>query len=834
MTNGQLLFLSGDDLYVFGGNQIRKWISLPAGTIPVAGARLYFIDKEQSVIIHSSPQHVILHVSSNGKVTHLRDDFALTLTQINQDSLFAIVIDAAFQNSFLNYSTVTHHFTESKHKILLEQMLTTPVRDAMNRQNIKVKHLGDWHFFPLSGNRWAVSCNEGLFLLYTTVDQLFKPITPTKGQRIRGVVSDRYNNIIYGTYSGLYWYNMKTEQGNLITKDKTVIWTITATSASNDRFIAAGEGGKQKFMFLRSYPTGVILDSVRILNEQYSHCTSILKDKYGEGYWYIEGNNDNYRLSHLHPKTFESHTISPAIKTLGVRSMAQNEALWIGCIDGLIRVDISGQNRNTFNISKQQIPPVLQKVAINTLLADKEEGLWIGTQGAGLYYYNFKKQIIQQYSKLDGLADNTVFSLIASSDSILWVGTGGGLSRLDISQKKLQNYFIEDGLSDNEFNTAAAHLTDQGYVLMGGQNGINYFEPQRFITQNTSCPNFLEIRINHLNGTSNTLFVTDGVEIIVEPSANILEINFRSSNILNADKRYFRYRINNLGDNWQYIYAGDKAVFGKLSNGSYLLEVQSQSPRGMWEASSFFRITVLPPWYKTWWFKILLTISICGLLFMLYRLRIEYLRREFELRQQISHDLHDSLGTRMFLLRSLSNRIVNPLLSEQERKEQLLKLEDISKEAFSNVRDFIWAFDPKLDSISQLFDRMEDFAENYLSVLIGSLLVQRDRTQENGTALSPRVKYHLINIYQEILTNMVKHTSCQSLTISLLVVDGNTISIRIINKHKGYNNNAMSDLRSQTRKGKESIDKRLREIKATLEWQTDQPGKQVADIVLNI
>jgi signal transduction histidine kinase len=100
-----------------------------------------------------------------------------------------------------------------------------------------------------------------------------------------------------------------------------------------------------------------------------------------------------------------------------------------------------------------------------------------------------------------------------------------------------------------------------------------------------------------------------------------------------------------------------------------------------------------------------------------------------------------------------------------------------------------------LDSISQLFDRMEDFAENYLSVLIGSLLVQRDRTQENGTALSPRVKYHLINIYQEILTNMVKHTSCQSLTISLLVVDGNTISIRIINKHKGYNNNAMSESR---------------------------------------
>jgi hypothetical protein len=196
MTNGQLLLLSGDDLYVFRGNQIKKWLSLPTGTIPVAGARLYFINKEQSVMIHSSLQHVILHVSSNGKVTRLRDDFALTLTQINHDSLLAIVIDADFQNSFLNYSTVTHHFTESKHKILLERMLTTPVHDAMNRQNIKMKHLGDWRFFPLWSNSWAVSCNEGLFLVYT-VDQLFKPITPTKGHRIRGIASDRYNNIIY-------------------------------------------------------------------------------------------------------------------------------------------------------------------------------------------------------------------------------------------------------------------------------------------------------------------------------------------------------------------------------------------------------------------------------------------------------------------------------------------------------------------------------------------------------------------------------------------------------------------------------------------------------------
>jgi signal transduction histidine kinase len=181
------------------------------------------------------------------------------------------------------------------------------------------------------------------------------------------------------------------------------------------------------------------------------------------------------------------------------------------------------------------------------------------------------------------------------------------------------------------------------------------------------------------------------------------------------------------------------------------------------------------------------------------------------------------LGSRIYLLRTLSNQIANPLSSDKDKQQQLSKFEEISQDAFKSIRDFIWAFDPKQDQLNLLFDRLEDFAENYVSPLVPALDITRDDVPATHQ-IGPRVKYHLINVYQELLTNMVKHTRVQHLQIDFRL-NGRHLHIDIRNRHAGILTDGTLPIET-LKAGQESIALRLKEVDATIKWHNSDEHTQ--------
>lgn len=325
------------------------------------------------------------------------------------------------------------------------------------------------------------------------------------------------------------------------------------------------------------------------------------------------------------------------------------------------------------------------------------------------------------------------------------------------------------------------------------------------------------------------MYLTPQSYLLIKPFVDLLEISFRSVSLIYAPSTHFRYRIPNLDTKWHYVNHTDKAIFTGLPIGNHTLEVQCQSHRGMWGATTTYFFKVLPPWYKTWWFRTLLTLTIFSTLYGLYHLRIQFLRREFQLRQSISHDLHDSLGSRIYLLLNLSQQITDPLMTDETKQQKLSRFEDISRDTLQTIRDFIWAFDPKQDRLMLLFDRMEDFAENYLTPLIESVDVMRSGASSD-IKIGPQAKHHLMNVYQELITNMVKHTSCKKMDVQLMA-QSNEITIKVTNFHKGIT--TTSSVLQQEKYGLESLTARLKEINATLHWE-EKPFQQIAAIQARI
>jgi ligand-binding sensor domain-containing protein len=62
-------------------------------------------------------------------------------------------------------------------------------------------------------------------------------------------------------------------------------------------------------------------------------------------------------------------------------------------------------------------------------LLDKSGNLWFGTTREGVYQYD--GEAFTQYTILDGLNSNTVWSIIQDKSGIVWFGTDSGLSRWD-------------------------------------------------------------------------------------------------------------------------------------------------------------------------------------------------------------------------------------------------------------------------------------------------------------------------------------------------------------------------------------------------------------------
>ena len=138
--------------------------------------------------------------------------------------------------------------------------------------------------------------------------------------------------------------------------------------------------------------------------------------------------------------------------------------LWIGTQQGLARFD--GTRFVVFNSANI---PAFKSDCISALLADPEDGLWIGTEGGGVI--RCRAGHFQNWSVLDGLSSDMVTSLAAGADGDIWVGTVYGLNRFQAG--RFTTYTEAEGLPGAEVLALAAD--GKGGLWVGTEQGLGRF-----------------------------------------------------------------------------------------------------------------------------------------------------------------------------------------------------------------------------------------------------------------------------------------------------------------------------------------------------------------------
>ena len=303
--------------------------------------------------------------------------------------------------------------------------------------------------------------------------------------------------------------------------------------------------------------------------------------------------------------------------------------LWMANTD-LIKID---------PLNKKHLHIPLNATAY-ALYEDRSKNFWIGTDGGGLLLYNRKTGKINRYTENDGLPSNTILNILEDESGSIWFSTFNGLCKFNSASKKFKNYFASDGLQSNQFNFNAALKLHTGELLFGGIKGFNRFYPDSIKTNVRTPQVYLTgFKINNISVQEDSSFkgnrnIIDMRKITLDYDKAVIAIDYVAPEYSFADKINYAYYLEGWDHAWNEVGKVKTAYYSRLNEGSYTLHIKSTNTDGVWANNQkLIYITVLPPWYRTWfaylsYFGILTTVAY---LFWLYRTKQTTLRHEIEI-----------------------------------------------------------------------------------------------------------------------------------------------------------------------------------------------------------
>ncbi|MFT3682680.1 MAG: tetratricopeptide repeat protein [Ferruginibacter sp.] len=165
----------------------------------------------------------------------------------------------------------------------------------------------------------------------------------------------------------------------------------------------------------------------------------------------------------------------------------------------------------------------------------------------------------------------------------------------------------------------------------------------------------------------------------------------------------------------------------------------------------------------------LLLLLIGGLLFNRYKLRkkIDEQNALLAIRNKISKDLHDEIGSTLTSINILSNVSQQAMqTSPAEAMEMMHQIAEQSKTIQQNMSDIVWSIRPDTETIENLETRMREYAAQTLEPL-GIATSFNFQKLAGNEKLPMASRKDLLLIYKEAVNNIVKHAKASSVNISL-------------------------------------------------------------------
>ena len=550
------------------------------------------------------------------------------------------------------------------------------------------------------GSIWLCTSTRGLHLLRDGSLISYEAAQGIAAKNIKCFYLDREGTLWLGTFNeGLYQMSQQsstsyTEQHGLSVNN---IYTVFEDRGGTI-WIGSWHGG------LNRLKDGVFTHLRRTMGLPSDLVTALCEDR--EGSLWV-GTYDG-GLSRLKDGQLTNFTTDNGLAGNAIFAIQQDHAgsLWIGTVKGLNRYQDGAFT--TFTTKEGLVHPRVQVIH-----EDRAGNLWLGTFGGVSRY---KDGVFTSITERDGLSSNHVRSIYEDADGTLWVGTyDGGLNRL--KDGKITRYTTQDGLYNNGVFTIleddranfcmssnrgiyrvskkdlndfaggkiqtitsipfdkrdgmpssecnggyqpAGWRTRDGKLLFPTQGGLAVVDPE-VVKLNTQPP---PVVIEDLLLDRQSVPFRNRLEI--SPGQGNLEIQYTGLSFIKPNSIKFRYKLTGLDDKWVEAGTRRAAYYPYLPPGEYTFTVIAANSDGVWNTQgATIKIIVHPPFWRTWWFMILVALGVVGVANLVYQRRVLLLKRAHATqeafsrqliesqereRKRIAAELHDSLGQNLLII----------------------------------------------------------------------------------------------------------------------------------------------------------------------------------------
>ena len=440
---------------------------------------------------------------------------------------------------------------------------------------------------------------------------------------------------------------------------------------------------------------------------------------------------------------------------------------------------------------------------VQAISVDRLGELWTATSDHGIV--RFAGAGFRAFGTTDGLPTNRIYSISFGDDDDLWIRSDLGLIR--VRRRSLEHRIADPAsklqvtLLDQADGLPAPNMEppgNQGFLRVDGSTlwfatpgGIATVHPSDFGYQASSPRAILE---EHVIDQSSRI---PGASIVLSPGQRNLELDYTALGSSHPEQINFRYRLRGFDYGWTAAGTRRVAYYTQLPPGSYSFEVQAaDGDQEVWEATGAVAyIRVLTPFYRTWWMETLLGSAAVGtLLFfamarrrdVLERIRVRQLfthrliaAQEGE-RKRIAHELHDSLGQHLVLIRNLA--LLPKLPVGAPTGESLARIADQAAAAIQEVQTISYHLRPyQLDRLGltrTLISLTESF-ESSSAIRVTQLIQDID-------GFFPRdMEINVYRIMQEALGNILKHAEATEVMVAVALT-GAALQLVITDNGRGF------------------------------------------------
>ncbi|HUG34299.1 MAG TPA: two-component regulator propeller domain-containing protein [Anaerolineales bacterium] len=333
--------------------------------------------------------------------------------------------------------------------------------------------------------------------------------------------------------------------------------------------------------------------------------------------------------------------------------------------------------------------------SILSIYQDTKDRLWIGTAGGGLNLYHSDTGTFTYYLEKDGLPNGYVYGILEDDFGRLWLSTNFGISRFDPDTETFRNYDMANGLQSNEFNSNAYAKGMDGEFYFGGINGLTVFHPAE-ITDNRYLPQvaLTSITLEDLPVPLESSVETTQSVTLTWPQ-NSFEFEFAALSFNQPAKNQYAYTLDGFDAGWHFIGTKRDGRYTNLPGGQYTLLLKAANSDGVWSNTpTRINVTVIPPFWQTFWFRVLMGIAAVGVVAGGFRLRTKSIQdrnRELErLVQERTHAL-ETRGREMEALYLADEKILRNVSINQVFQT----LVDVAVEMLHADRSVVFAWDDK-------------------------------------------------------------------------------------------------------------------------------------------